>query len=114
MSEAFKSGAAKAAVPLLVGLLPTMFFAGKSYGGDTATLREHGTRLDGHDHDIAGIKSLASTDHDLLVKAATDLGWLRKSWEENMSKMTNGSKSVPDELDARLKRIQELLEGKSK
>jgi len=114
VSESFKSNAAKFVVPLLAGLLPTAFFAGKSYGGDSAMIKEHETRLDGHDEDIAGIKSLASMDHDILVRAAKDVEWLRKSWEENMSKMTNGSKSVPDELDARLKRIQELLEGKSK
>jgi len=114
VSETFKSSAAKFVVPLLAGLLPTAFFAGKSYGGDTAILKEHGVRLDSHDKDITGIKALASEDHDLLVKAATDLSWLRKSWEDNMNKMTTGSKNVPDELDARLKKIQELLEGKTR
>lgn len=114
MSETFKSSAAKFVVPLLAGLLPTAFFAGKSYGGDTAILKEHGVRLDGHDNDIAGIKALASTDHDILVRAAKDVEWLRKSWEENMSKMTTGAKDAAVELDARLKKIQELLEGKSK
>ena len=114
MGDTVKAGIAKFAVPLLAGLLPTAFFAGKSYGGDTAILKEHGIRLDGHDNDIAGIKALASTDHDILVRAAKDVEWLRKSWEENMSKMATGSKDAASELDARLKRIQELLEGKSK
>ena len=117
MSEAFKSNAAKFVVPLLAGLLPTAFFAGKSYGGDAAMLKEHENRLDGHDGDIAAIKMLASTDHDILVKAAKDVEWLRKSWEDNMSKMATGtatSAASAADLDARLRKIQELLEGRGK
>ena len=114
MGDTVKAGIAKFAVPLLAGLLPTAFFAGKSYGGDAAVLKEHGVRLDGHDTEIKAIKVLASDDHDILVKAAKDVEWLRKSWEDNMSKMTSGSKEATTELDARLRRIQELLEGRVK
>lgn len=53
MSDSTKSALAKFAVPLLIGLLPTAFFVGRAYGGDTnriERLEEESTRTRS-DHD---------------------------------------------------------------
>lgn len=57
MTESVKAQAAKFAVPLLVGLLPTAFFAGKAWGGNSETLEALSDK----------VKAVMG-DHDLLVR----------------------------------------------